>query len=75
MNRDGIILTGEELHSLTGYKQSAAQLKALHNMGFFRARLSRIGGVILERDHFQAVCQGAYVASANAQAYRPKVRV
>lgn len=69
-----IILTAEELQSLTGYKQSSSQLKALLRMGFYRARLSRVGGVVLERDHYQAVCQGGF-ASANAEAYRPKVRV
>ncbi len=70
-----IILSAEEIHALTGYKLPGKQLEALHKMGFYRARVSRIGTVVLERDHFHAVCQGAYVASANAEAYRPKVRV
>jgi hypothetical protein len=75
MTTQSLILSADEIQSLTGYKQSTAQLKALLRMGFYRARLSRIGGVILEREHYQAVCQGAYVAAANAEAYRPKVRI
>jgi hypothetical protein len=65
---ESITLTPEELVSLTGYKQAAKQLAELHRRGFHRAHIGRTGGVVLERDHYRAVCQGAIERA------RPKVR-
>lgn len=63
-----IVLSEAELIAITGYKQRGPQLKELHRQGFQRARLGRLGGVILERAHYEAVC-GGHVERA-----RPKVR-
>jgi len=63
-----IVLTEAELIALTGYKQRGPQLKELHRQGFHRARLGRLGGVILERAHYEAVCGG------RVERERPKVR-
>lgn len=53
-----LILTAAELEVLTGYRQHAAQLAELKRQGFWRARRSVTGGVILERSHYEAVCRG-----------------
>jgi hypothetical protein len=50
-----LTLTPEELRELTGYVQPAAQLRALHALGFSRARRDRLGRVVLERGHYDAV--------------------
>ncbi len=39
-----IVMTDEELSTLTGYRQASKQLAELHRQGFYRARLSRAGG-------------------------------
>jgi hypothetical protein len=61
------ILSKEELQAITGYKPAAKQLEALHRAGFYRARLSPTGSVILERAHYDAVCAGT------SQPQRPKI--
>ena len=43
---------------VTGYKTHKRQVKELHRQGFYRARISATGNVILERAHFDAVCAG-----------------
>ena len=53
-----IILTSEELAGVTGYRKSKRQLEELHRQGFYRARISATGNVILERAHYDAVCAG-----------------
>lgn len=63
-----ITLTEEELVALTGYKVASKQLRELHRAGFCRARIGSTGRVVLERDHYRAVCAG------QAQAERPRVR-
>jgi len=64
-------LTDAELVQITGYKRPSDQLRELHRQGFFRARRAPVSGhVIIEREHYTAVCHGARVA-ANA----PKVRI
>lgn len=63
-----IVLAEAELIALTGYKQRGPQLQELHRQGFHRARLGRLGGVILERAHYEAVCGG------RVERERPKVR-
>lgn len=70
---ESIKLTHEELVELTGYKQAAKQLAELHRRGFHRAYIGRTGGVVLERDHYRAICQGA--SQAQPQQARPKVRL
>ena len=50
-----LTLTPDELHEITGYRQPAAQLRALHAQGFTRARRDRLGRVVLERAHYDAV--------------------
>lgn len=53
-----IILNSEELAGVTGYRSSKRQLSELHRQGFYRARISATGNVILERAHYDAVCAG-----------------
>ena len=49
----------DQLRRITGYKQPARQLRALHQAGYHRARLCpTTGAVILERPHFDAVAAG-----------------
>lgn len=55
-----LILSAEEIQTVTRYRQPAAQLRELHRQGFWRARRSRATGeVILERAHYEAVCTDA----------------
>ena len=51
-------LSESELRELTGYATARKQLEFLHQRGFYRATLGRFGRVVLERAHFEAVCQG-----------------
>lgn len=53
-----IILTSDELAGVTGYRTPKRQLEELHRQGFYRARISATGNVILERAHYDAVCAG-----------------
>jgi hypothetical protein len=54
------ILETDELQRLTGYRRPADQLAELLRQGFYRARRSPSDGtVILERPHYDAVCQGS----------------
>ena len=53
-----IILDADELERVTGYKTPKRQEKELHRQGFYRARISATGNVILERAHYDAVCAG-----------------
>lgn len=59
-----LLLTPDELASLTGYRQPARQLAELHRLGFWRARRGRLGAVILERAHYDAVSRGQDAAPA-----------
>ena len=52
-----ITLSKAELVALTSYELPCKQLAELHAQGFHRARIGR-DGVILERAHYEAVCQG-----------------
>lgn len=64
-----MLLTKEELQSLTGYKRPADQVSELHRQGFYRARTSPTSGTtILERAHYDAICAGARAPN------EPKVR-
>lgn len=68
-----ITLTAAELVEVTGYRRAAEQLAELQRRGFVRARKSRLGDVILERAHYDAVCSGAQ-ASADQPRVRPVLR-
>lgn len=56
--RQGITLSQAELQEITGYRQPAAQLTELKRQGFHRARRNALGAVVLEREHYAAVCAG-----------------
>jgi len=59
------------LHALTGYRSRPAQLKVLHKRGFVRAFINQAGVLVLERAHYEAVCQGM----ARSEPKRPQVVV
>ena len=72
--RLSIVLDDDELRAITRYSQPSKQLAELHRQGFFRARMGRVGGVLLERAHYEAVSAGR----VNAEAPRvrpPKLRM
>lgn len=65
------ILSETEIAEITGYKRHAAQVMELRRQGFFRARRGPVSGhVIVERQHYEAICGGARLSAAN----EPKVR-
>jgi len=67
-------LTQDEIAAITGYSRSAEQVAELHRLGFQRARVDRLGRVVLERAHYEAVCDGRFAAnSAQRENDRPKV--
>lgn len=68
---DELLLSEPELLKLTGYKRAAEQLEELHRQGFYRARRNRLGELVLERAHYDAVCAAA--APQQAERRRPKV--
>ena len=55
-----VTLTEPEVVALTGgYTQPAAQLRVLHERGYWRAVRSRLTGrIVLERAHAEAVARG-----------------
>ena len=59
-----IVLDDDELRAITRYSQPCKQLAELHRQGFYRARMGRVGVVLLERAHYEAVCAGRVVAEA-----------
>lgn len=68
-----LTLTQAELISITGYRQPAAQLRALQSRGFWLARRAPMTGrVILDRAHYQAVCAGADRGPAANSPHRPR---
>ena len=60
-----VVLTQDEIHSLTGYKRPGDQLRELKRQGFFRAHRARggKGPVVVERPHYEAVKTGNFVVS------------
>ena len=71
---NNITLSEAEIAMVTEYKRPADQLAELHRQGFYRARRSRTTGhVILEREHYLAVCQGA--AKSRTADSPPRVRL
>ena len=71
----GITLSPDELEAVTGYQQATKQLRVLHTRGFLRAFISRKGGVVLERAHYDAVARGEVltVSKGAVLAKPPKV--
>lgn len=65
-----LTLSEANIIELTGYTQASRQLDDLHDQGFWRARL-RGGRVVLEWEHYRAVCAGA-TPPARADNDRPK---
>ena len=64
-----LLLSDAELVALTGYQRQSEQLTELLRQGFSRARRDRLGRVVLERAHYEAVCAGQ-----RPHADRPRVR-
>ena len=58
MNAGNITLSEREIQALTGYERATKQLEVLHTRGFTRAYISRLGGVVVERSHYEAVSRG-----------------
>jgi hypothetical protein len=56
-------------------KTKAAQLRELHRQGFARARRDRLGRVILERAHYDAVAAQRTVAPAAPQLRIPRLHI
>lgn len=57
-----ITLSEAEIHALTDYEIATKQLNVLHSRGFTRAYISRLGKVVLERSHYEAVSRGELMA-------------
>lgn len=56
---ESITMLPSEIEALTGYRQAGKQLEELLRQGFWRARIRPVtGGVLLEREHYRAVCAG-----------------
>lgn len=68
-----LVLTNQELKALTGYAMPCKQLAVLHAAGYARARRGRSGEIILERDHYRAVCCGEFEATQHRP--RPAARL
>ncbi len=62
-----VVLSAAEIRSLTGYTSATKQLQVLHERGFIRAFRARDGQIILERRHFESVCDGVFSNNANSQ--------
>jgi len=68
-----LTLSLPELEELTGYKRPADQVRELLAQGFHRARRNRLGEVVLERAHYDAVCAGRMAPAGHDD--RPPVRL
>lgn len=68
-----LTLDAEEIRRITGYTQATKQVEELHRQGFYRARRNRLGAVVLERAHYDAVCAGGQ-RPANDSKAQPRVR-
>ena len=69
-----IVLSDDEIEQLTGYKWASRQLAALHKLGFWRARISPIGRVLVERAHYEAVSAGPRADHNRPHVRPPKLR-
>ncbi len=70
-----LTLSPEELRMLTGYQQPVRQLDELRRQGYWRARRSVLGSVILERAHYEAVCRGERQQADQTQTTRPRLKL
>lgn len=70
-----LLMSGAEIKLLIGgYTQQSKQIEELRRQGFWRARRAPVTGeVILERAHYEAVCQGLDRAAPKG-APSPKLR-
>jgi hypothetical protein len=69
-----VLSEGEIIRITGGYQRAADQLRSLHLMGFYRARIGKVScEVVLERPHYDAVCAGQGAASNDE--HQPKVRI
>ena len=70
------LVSEDEIRRITGgYNQQAKQLAELHRQGFWRARRSRMdGSIILEREHYNAVCRGADAGPVASSGPKPVLR-
>lgn len=76
MTQPELILSEDELVSVTGYRRPSEQLRALHDRGFWLARRSPSGRVLLDRAHYEAVCSGAIQSMHQpAPRRRPQLRL
>jgi hypothetical protein len=66
-----LVLSPDELVRLTGYRRAHEQLRELHSQGFTRARRNRLGEVVLERAHYDAVERRRNAPEAEAPAALP----
>lgn len=72
---ESIIMLPDELVELTGYRQAGKQLEELRRQGFWRARIRPVtGGVLLERDHYRAVCAGVDGSRPQPKLRTPQLR-
>lgn len=69
-----LVLSPDELRTLTGYQRPSRQLQTLRLMGFSRARINRAGALILERAHYTAVCAGVPAAASDTEDKPVRVR-
>ncbi|APW38497.1 hypothetical protein RD110_15860 [Rhodoferax koreense] len=69
---NSLLMTEEEILTLTGYKRPGDQEEELRKQGFYRARIGpTTGRVVLERAHYDAVCAGGKPATVNEPRVRP----
>lgn len=53
-----LVLSQADVEALTGYENATKQLQVLHRRGYHRAFINRLGRVVLERAHYEAVARG-----------------
>lgn len=70
-----ITLTPAEIEGITGYRRGAEQLDELRRQGFYRARRDRLGRVVLERAHYDAVCSDRTRPEAAPKLHTPTLRI
>jgi hypothetical protein len=68
-----LTLADSEIEAITGYRTPSRQLQTLHQRGFVRAYRDRGGRVVVEREHYHAVCRGQFAQVG--QLTRPSVNV
>lgn len=66
-----LLLSAAEIKALTGYRRPCDQLRELRAQGFVRARRNRLGDVVLERGHYDAVVAGGPALAAQDE--RPPI--